>query len=275
RETIEGLNLSEGKNFIDCTFGLGGHSREILKRIGKKGRVLAFEYDNQLYPIIKKIYQSEKRLIIVNENFKDLARVVKEKNFFPVSGILVDLGVCSWQIEKKKGFSFWRNEELDMRYNSSKQKERAQDILNKKREKELVKIFKKYGQIKSARELARRILRERPLKTTFQLKKILESFQKKERKIVRKVFLALRLATNRELENLKEMLEQAIFVLEKKGRLAIISYHSLEERLIKHFFRMKKKFLKVISPKPILPSPKEIKENRRSRSAKLFLAEKK
>jgi len=275
KEVVEGLKVEGNKKIIDCTFGLGGHSKEILKKLGRRGKILGFEYDNELFEILKKRFLGEKRLILVNENFVNLLKVVREKKFFPVYGILADLGVCTFQIEKKKGFSFWRNEELDMRYNPEKQKEKASDILNKSSEKELERIFKKYGQIKVAKELVIKIVEKRPIKTTFQLKEILLDFQKKEKKIVRKAFLALRLATNKELENLRDFLEQVIFVLEKGGRLAIITYHSLEERIVKHFLRQKRKFLNPLYKKPILPSFSEVQKNKKARSAKLFLAEKK
>jgi len=275
KEVVEGLRVGGDKKFIDCTFGLGGHTKEILKRLGEKGRVLAFEYDNELFELMKKKFSREKRLILVNDSFSNLLSVVREKKFFPVSGILADLGIGSFQIEKKKGFSFWRDEELDMRYNPEKQKEKAKDILNTRDEKELREIFKKYGPIKVAKDLARKIIEKRPIETTFQLKEVLANFQNKEKKIVRKVFLALRLATNRELENLKDFLEQTILVLEKGGRLAVITYHSLEERIVKHFLRQKRKFLKMLSKKPILPSFSEVQKNKKARSAKLFLAEKK
>jgi len=275
KEVVEGLRVAGNKKFIDCTFGLGGHAKEILKKLGEKGMILAFEYDNELFKLVKKKFSREKRLILVNESFSNLLRVVREKKFFPVSGILADLGIGNFQIEKKKGFSFRRNEELDMRYNPEKQKERAKDVLNTRNEKELEQIFKKYGQIKVAKDLARKIIEKRPIKTTFQLKEILFDFQNKEKKIVRKVFLALRLATNRELENLKDFLEQTILVLEKGGRLAVITYHSLEERIVKHFLRQKRKFLKILSKKPILPSFSEVQKNKKARSAKLFLAERK
>ena len=275
KEVIEGLKVEGDKKIIDATFGLGGHSKEILKKLSKHGRILAFEYDNELFEIVKKRFSQEKRLVLVNENFANLLRVAQEKNFLPVNGILADLGISTFQIERKKGFSFWRNEELDMRYNSEKQKEKASDILNKSSEKDLERIFKKYGQIKVAKQLTKKIVEKRPIETTFDLKEILLDFQKKERKIIRKVFLALRLATNRELENLKDFLEQTYVVLEKKGRLAVITYHSLEERIVKHFLRQKKKFFYLLSKKPILPSFLEIQKNKKARSAKLFLAERK
>lgn len=273
-EVVKALNVSEGKRFIDCTFGMAGHTSEILKMIDKQGMVLAFEYDNELYEMMKEKFKSEKRLLLVNENFKNVGEVAIKKNFFPVDGIIVDLGIGSFQIERKKGFSFHRDEELDMRYNPKEQKIKAKDILNTFPEKELAKIFKRYGQIKIANFLARKIIENRPIETTGQLKRIIDGLEIKERKLLRRVFLALRLATNKELENLSEFLPQTIDLLRKGGRLAIITYHSLEERVIKDFLKKQRKFFKMVG-KPILPSLKEILKNKKSRSAKLYVLEKK
>lgn len=273
-EIIKALKVAEGERFIDCTFGMGGHTSEILKSMNKDAMVLAFEYDNELYEMMRERFKSEKRLILVNENFKRIREVAMKKNFFPVDGILVDLGIGSFQIERKKGFSFHRDEELDMRYNLVEQKIKAKDILNTFPEKELVRIFKDYGQIRIAKFLVQKIIENRPIETTGQLKAIIDSLEIAERKLLRRVFLALRLATNQELENFKEFLPQTISLLKKGGRLAIITYHSLEERILRDFFQEHKKFFKMIG-KPITPSQSEKIKNKKSRSAKLFILEKK
>jgi len=273
KEVVELLKVGKNKNYVDCTFCQGGHSLEILRRNFPEGKVLAFEIDRELYLEAKKKFKT-KRLILVNENFVELERVVKKLNFFPVHGILIDLGISSWHIEKsKRGFSFKRDEILDMRYDT-KREITAKDVLNKFSKEKLKEIFEEFGEIKRSKKLAEFLVKRRPFERTFDLLFALNRFYLKEKNLVRKVFLALRIFVNEELENLKKVLPQAIRILEKEGRLAVISYHSLEDRIVKNFFKKEKEKIKIITKKPIVPSKEEIKINPRSRSAKLRVCEK-
>ncbi len=283
KEVLEYLNLAPNKNFIDATIGEGGHTISILERIKPNGRVLGIELDKDLYQglLNKKI----ERLIVVNDSFVNIKKLVKKHKFKPVSGILFDLGFSSWHIEEsKKGFSFMRNEVLDMRYNENLGNLTAAKILNELREEELIKILKEYGEERYAKRIAKAVVKvrkEKPIKTTFDLIEIIKKSVPKRyfhQKIhfATRTFQALRIAVNNELENIKKALPIALDVLEKGGRLVVISFHSLEDRIVKNFFkeRSKEKLLKVLTKKPVRPTYEEIIRNRRSRSAKLRAAEK-
>ena len=294
KEAIEWLNVGKNKNYVDCTVGEGGHTREILKRNGPKGKVLGIEIDSELYKKLKK--ENLKRLILVNDSFSKLKKIVEKENFRPISGILFDLGFSSWHLEKSgRGFSFLRNEPLIMRYDwdpvktplsgsagVSSQELWAEKIVNEWPEKEIERILREYGEERFAKRISREIVKARkrkPIKTTFQLietiRKAVPSFyQHKKIHFATRTFQALRIAVNNELENLKIALPQAIEVLEKGGRLVVISFHSLEDRTVKIFLKEKEKEgkIKILAKKPIAPSKKEIKQNPRSRSAKLRVA---
>jgi 16S rRNA (cytosine1402-N4)-methyltransferase len=280
KEVIECLKVEKNKNYIDCTIGEGGHAIEILKKNGPRGKVLGIEIDPELYKKLKG--EKLERLILVNDSYCNLEKIVKKLNFKKVAGILFDLGISSWHLEKsKRGFSFLREEPLDMRFDPN-QSLTAEKILNEWSEREIEKILKDYGQEKFAKKISRMICKERkakPIKTTHQLVKILERatpvwYQRKRIHFATKTFQALRIAVNKELDNLKNALPKALEVLESEGRLAIISFHSLEDRIVKNFFKenFKKGLIKIITKKPIRPSFEEIKKNPRSRSAKLRAA---
>jgi 16S rRNA (cytosine1402-N4)-methyltransferase len=291
KEVIEYLNVEKNKNYVDCTIGEGGHAIEILKRNGPKGKVLGIEIDPELYKKLKK--EKLERLILVNDSFSNLKEIVKRENFGPISGILLDLGVSSWHIEKSgRGFSFMKDEPLIMRYDwgeaksillrsnrLSPQNLTAEEIVNEWSEKEIERILKEYGEEKFAKRISREIVRARrvkPIKTTFQLVEVIKRsvprfYQRKRIHFATKTFQALRIAVNNELENLKIALPQAIDVLEKGGRLVVISFHSLEDRIVKNFLKEKEREgkIKILTKKPIRPSKEEIIKNPRSRSAKL------
>lgn len=281
KEVIDYLNVGENKNFIDATAGLGGHSFEILKNNGPAGKVLAIEINRNLYLNLKK--KRLARLIVVNDSYLNLKKIVEELNFGKPDGILFDLGLSSWHLEKSgKGFSFKRNEPLDMRYGSEvKNYLTAEKIVNEYSEKEIQKILKEYGEEKFAGKIAKRIVQERrarPIKTTFQLVKIIKKSTPKRYQLGRihfatRTFQALRIAVNNELEALKKVLPQSVDILKKEGRIVIISFHSLEDKIVKNFFK-KSGNLKVLTKKPLKPSDKEIKINKRARSAKLRAAQK-
>lgn len=286
KETIEFLGVKANRNFVDATFGEGGHSLEIVKRNGPRGKILAFEIDPELYQLGKrKIKRFAHRIILVNENFARLKDVVKEKGFGPVSGILFDLGISSWHIEcSKRGFSFQREEPLLMKYDLTAPGPSAKDILNSWPPHKIERILREYGNESFSLTIAQAIVREREkrkIETTIQLvdilKKVLPTwYQRKKIHFATKTFLALRIATNNELENLKCALPESYEVLDKKGRLVVVSFHSMEDKIVKNFFRKlaKEKMAILLTKKPISPTEEEIKYNPRSRSARLRAIEK-
>lgn len=263
KEILEFLNPKDNENFIDATFHLGGHAKAILEKT--KGRVLGIEADQEVF---KKI-ELQDRLTVVNDSYINLKEIVEKNNFYEVSGILFDLGMSSWHIdESSRGFTFLRGEPLDMRYNTS-QDLTAEYIVNNYREEEIEKILKEYGEERLAKIIARRIIKERPIKTTLELKKLIPARTKPHR-----TFQALRIAVNDELNSLQKGLEQSADILKTGGRLAVISFHSLEDRIVKNFFKNNDK-LQIITKKPITASIEELKDNYRSHSAKFRGAVKK
>lgn len=287
KEVIEYLDPKPNENFIDCTIGEGGHALAILERTAPKGKILGIECDPELSSQLKE--KCLQRVILVNDSYINLKKIVEKEKFEPVSGILFDLGISSWHLEKSgRGFSFSKNEPLIMRYNYSNElfagKElTAEKILNQWPEKEIERILREYGEERFAKKIVREIVRargKRPIKTTFQLVEIIKkavpkNYERGRMHPATRTFQALRIAVNDELNNLKKALPQAIEILEKSGRLAIISFHSLEDRIVKNFYQSRTSIdLKILTKKPIRPSPEEIKINPRSRSAKLRAAQK-
>ena len=282
KEVLKYFNPQPGENFIDCTVGFAGHTLPLLEKNKPNGKVLGIEIDEKVLEILKKKIFIE-RLILVQGNFADLKKITKENSFYPINGILFDLGMSSWQIEKKgRGFSFRKNEPLDMRFGSRASNLTAEEIINQWPEEELIKIFQEYGEERYARRIAHRVCQTRqiqPIKTTNQLVKIIQQavpnrYQHRRIHFATLTFQALRIAVNDELDNLKKALPQALEILEKNGKLAIISFHSLEDRIVKIFFRetAKEGNLKILTKKPIRPGQEEINLNPRSRSARLRVA---
>lgn len=290
-ESTNLLITNPGGVYVDVTFGGGGHSAEILKRLNSEGRLIAFDQDSDA--IMNEI--DDKRFTLINQNFRFLKNFLRLYNSIPVDGILADLGISSYQIDNpERGFSFRFDSELDLRMNK-KQSVTAKTVLNSYTENQLFELFKNYGEIANAKKLSRVIIEARSSKeitTTSQLLEIISSCvidKRQENKYSAKVFQALRIEVNQEIEALKEMLVQSVDCLKKGGRIAVISYHSLEDRLVKNFFRsgnfegiQEKDFygnvntpFLLVNRKPILPGEAEINENNRSRSAKLRIAEKK
>ncbi|MFH1837947.1 MAG: 16S rRNA (cytosine(1402)-N(4))-methyltransferase RsmH [Candidatus Kuenenbacteria bacterium] len=330
-EVIENLNIQSNQNFIDCTFGSGGHTMAILEKNKPNGIVVGIDLDEknisnftllnsckanltrQATQILK-LQNLEKRLILINDNFANLEKIIDEVHLkysnLKFHGILLDLGFSSDQLEENgRGFSFQKDEPLDMRFKESATDITAEKIINKYSEKELANIFWKFGEEKHSRYIAKIIVQERKeqkIITTKQLADLIfkiakqknsvrdYSSSKRRSKIIHpatKVFQALRIAVNNELENLKQVLPQAIKILEPKGKICVISFHSLEDRIVKQFFKQESKncicpfefpqcicqhraSLKIINKKVILPNFEEIKNNPRSRSAKMRVAEK-
>ena len=288
KETVGGLNIQPDGVYVDVTFGGGGHSAEILKQLGEKGKLLAFDQDKDAL----KNAIDDPRFTLINQNFRYLKRYLRFYGHSKVDGILGDFGVSSHQFDvPERGFSTRFEANLDMRMNQDSSLS-AYQVLNDYDEVTLRKVLKEYGELKPAAGMARLIVEGRtkqPIKSTEQLKTVLGRFlpRHKENKLLAQVFQAIRIEVNQELEVLKEFLLQTSEVLEKDGRLSLISYHSLEDRLVKRFMRNglfegepeKDVFGRVEVPfKPvgkfILPTENEIEQNSRARSAKLRIAEK-
>jgi len=284
KEVVKYLAPKKNQNFIDATIGELGHALEILKRIGPKGKVLGIDWDPEIIKKVKNKIQAkenENRLILVCDNFANLKKIVEEKKFQPINGVLFDLGLSSWDLENSgRGFSFQKNEPLIMKYNpDDKNYPTAKEIVNRWGEKEIKKILKEFSQEKFAKIIAKNIVKTRkikPIETTKELVEVIKSsvpgwYQHKKIHCATKTFQALRIAANNELNNLKIGLSQAVAITEKNGHIVVISFHSLEDKIVKSFF--KKLELagigKIITKKPIKPSIEEIKINRKSRSAKL------
>ena len=280
-KVIEYLAPKPNEHFIDCTIGQGGHTTAILEKTGPKGKVLGIDQDSAFLSQLKQTIQKEykNRLILAEGNFAHITTIAQQEKFRPVHGILFDLGFSSLHIEEsKRGFSFQRQEPLDMRYSLSNPVT-AEKIVNYWSKTDIERILKEYGEEQFSKEIAQAIAEQRgrtPIVKTTQLVNIIEEatprwYHKKRAHPATKTFQALRIAVNRELENIKEALPQAAELLEPQGRIAVISFHSLEDRIVKNFFKTHPS-LSMITKKPIMPSLQEQKTNPRSRSAKLRIA---
>lgn len=288
KETVEGLNIKQDGIYVDVTFGGGGHSREILKRLGPKGKLFAFDQDKDA--LLNTIDDS--RFTLINENFKFVKRFLRFYGIKEVDGILADFGVSSHQFDvAERGFSTRFDADLDMRMDQDSSLS-AFNVINDYDEERLRQVFWQYGELRQAPAMAKVIVEERSknkIKTSEELKAVLKRFlqHKKENKILAQIYQAIRIEVNQEIEALKELLLQTPEILKVGGRLSFISYHSLEDRLVKRFIRNGmfegeperdvygnyKVPLKKIG-NLIVPSGQEIKLNNRARSAKLRIAEK-
>lgn len=286
QESINALAIKENGVYVDVTFGGGGHSKEILKRLGKNGKLFAFDQDpDALANVI-----DDERFVLIPENFRFISRFLRFHRIKKVDGILADLGVSSHQFdEAERGFSTRFEADLDMRMNQ-KSNISAKEVINNYSEEKLADILFMYGEIRNSRNVAKTIIQEREvqkIETSFQLKEVLKKYLPNalEHKILAQIFQAIRIEVNEELEVLKEFLLQTPNLLKDKGRLSVISYHSLEDRLVKRFIHTglfkgepeKDAFGRSDEPlkrvgKLIIPTPEEIKVNNRARSAKLRIA---
>lgn len=272
-KVIEYLCPGKGKVIVDCTLGLGGHAEALLS---SGAEVIGIDQDGEALRQAEAKLKGQK-IEFVHANFTDISKVIKRS----ANGFLFDLGVSSYQIdEASRGFSIRFDGPLDMRMDK-RLKQTASDLINTLDAGELTRIFKEYGEERFAKRISNAICvrrDEKRIETTFELKEIVEKAIPtwKKRESVTRIFQALRIAVNSELENLKKGLEQAVELLFSKGRIVIISYHSLEDRIVKHYFREKEKagILKVLTKKPVVPEEEEINKNSRARSAKLRSAEK-
>lgn len=286
KETVDGLNIKPDGVYVDVTFGGGGHSREILSRLGENGRLFAFDQDKDaLNNAI-----DDPRFTLINQNFRYLKNYLRFYGVKQVDGVLGDLGVSSHQFdEADRGFSIRFDGDLDMRMDQTAALS-AKEVVNDYEEADLRRLLFQYGELKNASKVARSIVAARPLQTSAELKELIQSLapRKKENKFLAQVYQAIRIEVNQEIQVLKEFLEQSASVLNIEGRLSVISYHSLEDRLVKRFMKTglfegepEKDFygnvdvpFKVITRKVIVPSEEEIQINNRARSARLRIAEK-
>lgn len=288
RETVDGLAIKPDGVYVDVTFGGGGHSREILNRLGPNGKLYAFDQDTDA--LANAI--DDERFTLINENFRHIKRFLKFYGVREVDGVLADFGVSSHQFDvAERGFSTRFEADLDMRMNQDNVLS-AYEVINDYEEEQLKQVFLQYGELRQAPAMARVIVEEREhtdIKTSAQLKIVLKRFlnHRKENKVLAQIYQAIRIEVNQEIEALKELLIQIPEILKVGGRLSFISYHSLEDRLVKRFIRnglfegeperdMFGNFevpLKKVGGL-IVPSPDEIKRNNRARSAKLRIAEK-
>ncbi|KKQ27310.1 MAG: Ribosomal RNA small subunit methyltransferase H [Candidatus Magasanikbacteria bacterium GW2011_GWC2_37_14] len=300
-ELLTALKLSPGMRVVDCTLGDGGHAEKILEKVATSGRLMGIDADPEAVLQAKQyLYNFEGQVIFVRDNFRNLNKIVQENNFAGVDAILIDLGWSSPQFEERgRGFSFQHPEEpLDMRY-SGENIGSATDILNTRTEKELATIFADYGEEKLSKKIAEAVVNTRKIKqikTVGDLVEIILQVYRKKLGVVEthnhasvlekvpwigglhpatKIFQALRIEVNNELVALQDVLPQAVKVLSPGGRLAVISFHSLEDRIVKHFFKKnKEKNILIINKKPIECAEEEYQSNPRARSAKLRVIEK-
>jgi len=285
KEVIDYLDPKPNENFIDATIGEGGHTAAILEKNKPNGKVLGIEID----PEILEKFKFQDRLILVNDSYVNLKNIIEKYNFGPIKGILFDLGMSSWHLEESgRGFSFQKDEPLDMRFGKENQNDlTAEKIVNEWPEEEVERILKECGEERFSERIAKEIIKTRknnPIKSTFQLKAIIKKavpswYQRRKISFATKTFQALRITVNNELENIKKGLEEALDVLGDGGRLVVISFHSLEDRIVKNFFSTfakdyegQERKIEILTKKPIRPSLEEIKTNKRSRSAKLRAA---
>jgi 16S rRNA (cytosine1402-N4)-methyltransferase len=293
-EVVESLRPQSGKRYVDCTLGTGGHAAAILTKILPGGQLLGMDADPKAVEIARdRLADYVKNIILVNDNFLNLETICRENSFLPVQGILFDLGLSSTQLDDSdRGFSFQKYGPLDMRFDPG-QKFTAADAVNTLPEERLSEIIKDYGEERYSKRIARHIVDSRPINNTLQLVDVIEKATGGYRGKIHpatRTFMALRIYINHELENLSAALKQTINCLNHGGRLAVISYHSLEDRIVKQFMLTESKgcicppsipvcqcghvaSLKIINRKIISPSSIEIKSNPRSRSAKLRVAE--
>ena len=283
KEVMEALNPKPGEFFIDGTIGAGGHAKEILNRIGPKGRILGIDWDKRAIERLKNEMPGGRKIILVAGNYAELPEILKNNRLPKADGLVIDLGFSSDQLDRSgRGFSFLKDEVLDMRY-SAENELTAAEVINSFPQKDLEEIFYDYGEERFSRKIAKAVIEERRKKkilTTGELVRVIEksvpgNYEKGRIHPATRVFQALRIYVNRELENLEELLSGLNAVLKPKGRAAIISFHSLEDRIVKNYFRTmgKNGIGKIITKKPVTASKEEIAANPRSRSAKLRVME--
>ena len=278
-EVLEFLNLKKDGVYIDGTIGAGGHTNEILSNLSSKAKVIGLDRDNDALEISKKrLIHFKKQISLHHSSYHHISNIMKLNNISKVDGILLDLGLSSMQLNtKNRGFSFQKNDRIDMRFDQSSG-ETANELINRLSQEQLADIIFEFGEERRSRRIAKSIKKSNMLITTNDLTDaIRKSTPPHQRnKTLARVYQAIRIAVNNEIEKLKNFLEIFLHHLNSKGRLVIISYHSIEDRLVKNFFRQLKLDNKanILTKKPLTPSTKEIQSNRRSRSAKIRALEK-
>ena len=293
-EIMQALKTQPGGRYIDGTLGEGGHSKSILNAVEPGGQVLGLDADAEAITVAtERLREHDDAFLAINTNFRDIRATALRYEFVPVHGVLFDLGVSSLQLDREsRGFSFRRSDPLDMRF-SFDQQLTAADIVNEYAESELADLIFHLGEDRAARRIARLIVQKRPINTSLELAELIEKVSPRRGKRMHpatRTFQAIRIAVNDELSALETALEQAVSLLGQGGRLAVISYHSLEDRIVKNFIRKQASdcicppgtpvcrcnhlaTLKMISRRPLTPTDSEIETNQRSRSAKLRVAE--
>lgn len=295
-EILSGLNIKPDGIYLDCTIGGAGHSKEILKHISNKGRLIGIDKDQDALDVCKERLKDYNNVTLVKADFKDVQKVLDDLNIQGIDGVLIDLGVSSYQLDNpERGFSFRYDAKLDMRMDKS-QKLSAYEVVNTYSKQHLTRILAEYGEEEYASSIANNIVNNRPIETTKQLASIIEKSM--PTKVVfrrngahKKTFQAIRIEVNGELDRLFETINYLISKLNKGGRIAILSFHSLEDRIVKNAYKINatgclcppktpicicghKQTLKLVNKKPIMASLQEQKENPRSTSAKLRIGEK-
>jgi len=292
-EAVDGLNVREGLTYVDATLGYGGHSSEIQKRL-KRGFLFAFDQDEKAIDHSSKLFKDKENVTIIHSNFVHMKKELQARGIEKVDGIIFDLGLSSPQIdEKERGFSFMKNAPLDMRMDQS-QSHSAMDVVNEYDLAKLVDIFFKYGEERYSKEIAKNIIKNRPINTTLELVDVIKASVPVKYFLThhpeRQIFQAIRIEVNSELRVLETVLHDAIEMLNPGGRISVITFHSLEDRITKQIFKKYSEIdelvkglpvipdefkpkIKLINKKPILPSEEEINSNSRSKSAKLRIIE--
>ncbi|MFH0780258.1 MAG: 16S rRNA (cytosine(1402)-N(4))-methyltransferase RsmH [Parcubacteria group bacterium] len=297
-ETVKFLAPKKNRNFVDCTVSGGGHAERLLELTGPDGKLLGIDWDKEALDLAAaRLSQYNKRLTLVHDSYVKFKDIIHEKKFNEISGVLLDLGLSSDQLQSSgRGFTFQANEPLDMRFNPDGNELTAAIIVNEWPENEIQRILHEYGEEKFAFKIAKAIAERRKtqkIETTLDLVRIIMTVVPSRRTKINpatKTFQALRIAVNNELENVKSALKDIVETVEKGARIAVITFHSLEDRIVKQYFKQESKDcicpreipvcqcghvakLKLITKKPIIPSEKEVAENFRSRSAKLRVVE--
>ncbi len=300
KELIQNMDIKKEGIYLDATLGCGGHAEAILNRLGSRGRLIGIDCDEEAIKEAGKLLAPfGKQVVFVRDNYRNIAVILKTIKIDKVDGIILDLGVSSLQLDSpERGFSFRFNSRIDMRMDS-RSRLKAGDLINQSSEEELRRIFYQFGEERYSKKIVENIVRYRdkePIKTTLQLVEIIEKSLPKKNRVQRihpatRIFQALRIAVNQELNNLNVFLKESVGYLKKGGRMAVISYHSLEDRIVKQFFKDLSKScicppdfpvccckiipeLKILTGKPLRPEKREIEKNPRARSAKLRVAEK-
>ncbi len=295
-EVLDFLIVNSEGNYFDGTLGFGGHSSKILKRLGNNAKLIATDKDKEAFNFCREEFKNDKRITIYNTSFTKIRTIYLLENIDGFDGIFVDLGVSSYQFDNKEsGFTYREEAILDLRMDKTIG-EPAYKFLNTAKQEEIANVLFQFGEERKSRRIAKKIVLERAtasIKTTTQLKELVEAviYKKNLNKTLSRVFQALRIYVNNELDELKDFLNQSVKILKTGGRIVVLSYHSLEDRIVKEFFKHealscvcppeipvcvcdKESSLKILTRKPVLPSVDEIKSNPRARSAKLRVAEK-